>query len=120
MEDLVLEKLPPYDPKNVEQRVESAILKFRRSRSSLDGKYDAIRDLFAVLEFLRDQIKEVKLSHAESALFNIANNYSIRHHKDGQKQDYDKAIFYSWIFYYYLASIHAWVKLIKKDESQSP
>jgi len=120
LEDLVLANLPPYDPENVEQRVESAILKFRRSRSSLDGKYDAIRDLFAVLEFLRDQIKEVKLSHAESALFNIANNYSIRHHKDGQKQDYDKAIWYNWMFYYSLATIHACLKLIKKDESQSP
>ena len=65
LEELVLAELPPYDRENVEQRVESAILKFRRSRSSLEGKRDAIRDLFAVLEFLRDQIKEVKLSHAE-------------------------------------------------------
>ncbi|MEG3957014.1 hypothetical protein [Microcoleus sp. herbarium2] len=120
LEDLVLEKLPPYDPKNVEQRVESAILKFRRSRSSLDGKYDAIRDLFAVLEFLRAHIKTVGLNQAESDLFNIANNYSIRHHKDGQKQDYDKAIWYNWMFYYSLATIHACVRLIKKDESQSP
>jgi hypothetical protein len=72
------------------------------------------------LEFLRPQIKEVILSQAESDLFNIANNYSIRHHKDGQKQDYDKAIWYNWMFYYYLATIHACLRLIKKDESQSP
>ena len=120
LEELVLAELHPYDPKNVEQRVESAILKFRRSRSSLEGKYDAIRDLFAVLEFLRDQIKEVKLSHAESALFNIANNYSIRHHNDNQKQDYDKAIWYNWMFYYSVATIHACLKLIKKAKNQSP
>lgn len=120
LEELVLAELPPYDPKNVEQRVESAILKFRRSRSSLDGKYDAIRDLFAVLEFLRAHLKKVGLNQAESDLFNIANNYSIRHHKDGQKQDYDKAIWYNWMFYYSLATIHACLKLIKKDESQSP
>jgi hypothetical protein len=119
-EELVLENWPPYDPKNVEQRVESAILKFRRSRSSLDGKYDAIRDLFAVLEFLRAHLKKVGLNQAESDLFNIANNYSIRHHKDGQMQDYDKAIWYNWMFYYSLATIHACVRLIKKDESQSP
>ena len=120
LEDLVLEKLPPYDPKNVEQRVESAILKFRRSRSSLDGKYDAIRDLFAVLEFLREHIKKVGLNQAESDLFQIANKYSIRHHNDKQMQDYDKAIWYNWMFYYSLATIHACLKLIKKDESQSP
>ncbi|MEG4408782.1 hypothetical protein [Microcoleus sp. MON2_D5] len=119
-EELVLENLPPYDPENVEQRVESASLKFRRSRSSLDEKYDAIRDLFAVLEFLRDQIKEVKLNHAERALFEIANTYGIRHHNEKQMQDYDKAIWYNWMFYYSLATIHACLKLIKKAKNQSP
>jgi hypothetical protein len=119
LEELVLEELPPYDRENVEQRVESAIHKFRRSRSSLDGKHDAVRDLADVLEFLRPKIKKVLLNEDESDLFHIANKFGIRHHKDDQKQDYDKAIFYSWIFYYYLASIHACVRLIKKDESQS-
>ena len=120
LEELVLEELPPYDRENVEQRVQSAILKFRRSRSSLDGKRDAVRDLADVLEFLKPQIKGVVLKKDESNLFQIANQFGIRHHKDAQQQDYDKAIFYSWIFYYYLASIHAWVKLIKKAKSQSP
>lgn len=119
-EELVLENLPPYDPENVEQRVESASLKFRRSRSSLDEKYDAIRDLFAVLEFLRNQIKEVKLNHAERALFEIANTYGIRHHNEKQMQDYDKAIWYNWMFYYSLATIYACLKLIKKAKNQSP
>jgi len=120
LEELVLEEMPPYDRENVEQRVESAILKFRRSRSSLDEKFDAVRNLFDVLEWLRDQIKEVKLNQAESDLFQIANKYSIRHHNDKQMQDYDKAIWYNWMFYYSLATIHACLKLIKKDESQSP
>jgi hypothetical protein len=120
LEDLVLANLPPHDAENVEQRVESAILKFRRSRSSLDGKHDAIRDLVDVLEWLRPKIKEVISSKDEDDLFNLANNFGIRHHKDNQKQDYDKAIWYNWMFYYYLATIHACLKLIKKDESQSP
>jgi len=120
LEDLVLANLPLHEPENVEQRVESAILKFRRSRSSLDGKHDAIRDLVDVLEWLRPKIKEVISSKDEDDLFNLANNYSIRHHKDTQKQDYDKAIWYNWMFYYYLATIHACVRLIKKPESESP
>ncbi|MEG4588167.1 hypothetical protein QUA54_23540 [Microcoleus sp. MOSTC5] len=128
LEELVIEKLPPHAPENVEQRVESAILKFRRSRSSLDGKRDAIRDLADVLEFLRDQNKELKLNATEGALFNmakdnlfiIANKYGIRHHNKNQHQDYDKAIWYNWMFYDSLATIHAWVRLIKKAESQSP
>lgn len=128
LEDLVLANLPLHEPENVEQRVESAILKFRRSRSSLDEKRDAVRDLADVLEFLKPQIKEVKLNEADRALFNIAkddlfkiaNNYGIRHHNKKQQQDYDKAIWYNWMFYYSLATIHAWVRLIKKEESQSP
>jgi CRISPR/Cas system CSM-associated protein Csm5 (group 7 of RAMP superfamily) len=56
----------------------------------------------------------------ESDLFKIANEFGIRHPKKNQKQDYDKAIWYNWMFYYYLATIHACLKLIKKDESQSP
>jgi hypothetical protein len=119
LEDLVLANLPPHDAENVEQRVESAILKFRRSRSSLDGKRDAIRDLADVLEFLRPQIKAL-ISSDESDLFHIANKFGIRHHNDEQKQDYDKAIWYNWMFYYYLATIHACLKLIKKAENQSP
>ena len=121
LEELVLAELPPYDPENVEQRVESAILKFRRSRSSLDGKRDAVRDLCDVLEFLRHpHIKALISSDDENDLFNLANNYGLRHHHNTQKQDYDKAIWYNWMFYYSLATIHACLKLIKKDESQSP
>src|SRR4028119_222953 len=92
LEDLVLENLPPYDLENVEQRVESAILKFRRFRSSIDEKHDAILGLAAVLEWLKEQIdKEVKLNDTERGLynqgtnlFNIVNNYGIRHHKKNQ------------------------------------
>ena len=120
LEDLVLANLPPHDAENIEQRVESAILKFRRFRSSLDEKRDAVRDLADVLEFLRPQIKAVISKKDESDLFNIANNFGIRHHNEEQKQDYDKAIWYNWMFYCYLATIHACVRLIKKDESQSP
>lgn len=120
LEDLVLAKLPPHAPENVEQPVQNAILKFRRSRSSLDGRRDAVLELAGVLEFLKLQIKGVVLKKDESDLFNIANNFGLRHHNHEQQKDYDKAIFYSWIFYYYLASIHAWVKLIKKAKSQSP
>lgn len=126
LENLFVENLPIYEPDNVEQRVESAIKKFRNYRSSLDEKRDAIRDLADVLEFLRPKMKKVIFKPDEKYLYNlteetynIANNYGIRHHNNKQKQDYDKDIWYNWIFYYYLVTIHAFVRLIKKAESQS-
>jgi hypothetical protein len=109
-------ELPQYDPKNVERRVNEAILKFRRHKSTYDERRDAIRDLADVLEFLRPKLKEVLHSKDESDLFNIVNNFGIRHHNERQKTDYDEAIWYSWMFYYYLATIQAAVRLIHKAD----
>lgn len=106
--------LPSFDPDNVEARVQSAVIKFRRRTSSLEDRKDALRDLADVLEFLRPQIKAALLSDDERDLFNIANNFGIRHHNDKQKTNYDKPVWYSWMFYYYLATIHASIRLIQK------
>lgn len=115
---LIQANIPHYDPANIEQRVNSAILKFRRYRSSQEDRRDEIRDLADVLEFLRPKLKEILVSKNESDLFNIANNFGIRHHNDQQKTEYDKAIWYSWMFYYYLSTIHASLRLFEKYEQQ--
>jgi hypothetical protein len=114
LDDLVKEDLAEYDPENIENRINGAISKFRRHRSSQDERRDAIRDLADVLEFLRPRIKEVLNSKDENDLFSIANSFGIRHHNEKQKTDYDRSIWYNWMFYYYLATIHAILKLIKK------
>lgn len=114
LENLLQANLPVYDPENVEMRVNNAILKFRRHRSSIEDRRDAVRDLADVLEFLRPKLKSVITKSDENDLFNIANNFGIRHHNDTQKTDYDKAIWYSWFFYHYLSTIHAVQRLIGK------
>jgi hypothetical protein len=52
-----------------------------------------------------------------SDLFNIVNNFEIRHHNPDQKTQYDKGIWYAWMFHFYLASYHATVRLILKARS---
>jgi hypothetical protein len=116
LEPLFEAEVPSNDPDNITTRVEAAKLKFRRSRSSIEDRGDAIRDLAAVLEFLRPELKKVLTTQDESDLFNIANNFSIRHHNDKQKAQYDKPIWYSWLFYYYLATIHAALRLIARKK----
>lgn len=103
------------DPENIDRRVAAAVRKFRH-RSSLTDRRDAIRDLADILEYLRPQVREVLTKKDESDLFNLANNFGIRHHNDQQQTQYDKPIWYSWMFYYYLATIHAVVRLIEKDQ----
>jgi hypothetical protein len=107
--------LPLRDPENIDAKVHAAIHKFRRARSTVDERRDAIRDLADVLEFLRPQLKQALDSEDERDLFNIANNFGIRHHNQKQKTKYDQNIWYSWLFYYYLSTIHASLRLIEKD-----
>ena len=106
--------IPSSDSENITKKIDLAVLKFRRHKSTLDDRRDALRELADVLEYLKPDIKKVLASKDESDLFNIANNFGIRHHNVKQKVDYDKAIWYSWIFYYYLATIHAALRLIAK------
>lgn len=104
----------PTNDKNISARVEAAISKFRRYRSTLAERRDAIRDLADVLEYLRPQIKNVLTKADEADLFNLANNFGVRHHNQRQKMDYDHAVWLSWMFYFYLATIHACLHMLKR------
>ena len=111
--------LPVYDPENAEMRVEAAKGKFRRHRSSIEDRKDAIRDLAAILEFLREKANKYLLTKKDDGdLLNIANNFAIRHHTYEQKSDYNRGIWYSWMFYFYLATIQAIVRVISEMESK--
>jgi len=116
---LIEAPVPEIDPENIEARIDAARLKFRRHRASLDDRRDAIRDLADVLEYLRPKLKGVLTNKDEKDLFNLANNFGIRHHNEAQKVQYDKPIWYSWLFYYYLSTNHAVVRLIAKASQQT-
>lgn len=108
--------VPATDKENITKKIDAAVLKFRRHKSTIDDRRDAIRELADVLEFLRPQMKNILDKTDENDLFNIANNFGIRHHNQTQKTNYDKPIWYSWIFYYYLATLHAVMRLINKKK----
>ena len=105
----------PTDDEN-KKRVEAAIHKFRGRNSSIDDRRHAVKDLADVLEFLRPKVKSILTKKDERDLFELANRFGIRHHNERQKTQYDPAIWLSWVFYYYLASIHALTRLLKKRE----
>jgi hypothetical protein len=106
--------IPTNEKENVSNKINAAILKFRRHKSTLDDRREAIRELADVLEFIRPAIKEHLNKKDENDIFNIANNFGIRHHNKDQQTEYDKAIWYSWIFYYYLATLHAVLRMTNK------
>ena len=117
LEGLFEAPIPTPDPENVEQRIEAARLKWRRHSATWDDRREAVRELADVLEFLRPKLKQVLRTEDEKDLFNIANNFGIRHHNQRQKTDYDKPIWLSWIFYFYLTTLHAALRLIEKADN---
>jgi len=120
LDQLLRAELPPIDQENVNARVEAAVRKFRNRGSSIEDRGDAVRDLAATLEYLRPQAKAVLTRKDESDLFELANQFGIRHHDQRQKTDYDRNIWLSWAFYYYLATIHATVRLIERETGKTP
>ena len=118
MEPLLEAGIPVKDT-NVTGRVASAVRKFRRYKSTPDDRRDAVRDLADVLEYLRPQLKAILDTSDEKDLFNIANNFSIRHHNEKQKTNYDARIWLNWVFYFYLATIHAALRMLAREQPSS-
>lgn len=105
----------PSKDQNVLSRVTAATLRYRRHGSTLDDRRQAVRDLADVLEYLRPQVKTLLTSADEKDLFNIANNFGVRHHNDKQRTAYDAGIWFSWMFYFFLSTIHVVLRKIEHE-----
>ena len=105
----------PSKDQNVLSRIAAAALRYRRHGSTVDDRRQAVRDLADVLEYLRPQVKSLLTSADEKDLFNIANNFGVRHHNDKQRTAYDAGIWLSWMFYFYLATIHVVLRKIEHE-----
>jgi len=95
-------------------KIADAVRRFRSGRSSRKDRQEAVEELVKVLEFFRPQIKQHMFRKDEDRLFEIANEFSLRHHNQRQKSDYDPA-WLSWMFYLYLATIHLVLRLIERE-----
>ena len=112
-----MQSFPTKDP-DIAQRVAGAIALYRnRGRTEEDLRL-AVRELFDVLEKLRPEVKAEMLRGDESDLFNIANNFTIRHLNEKQKRNYDSAIWHSWMFYVNLSTVHVITRLIARKGRQ--
>ncbi len=119
LQQILETEIEPFDEINVDRKVRDAIQKWRNRNLNMNERRQAIRELADVFEWLRKSEKLGKVLNRkdEAALFDIANNFAIRHHDPNQKRDYDEAIWYSWIFHFYLATYHAVIRLLKRGAS---
>jgi hypothetical protein len=120
LEQILDAEIVPYDEINVDSKVRNAIVKWRNRHLSLEEKKAAIRELADVFEWLKKtkQLAKILDRKDESALFELANNFAVRHHDPNQKSNYDQTIWYSWMFHFFLASYHAAIRLLIKHEKE--
>ena len=114
LEQIINEKLPKIEGKLgdiVEQKVQEAVKIFRR-QGNINEKQGAIKQLADVLEHFKKDYDVKITSKDESDLFQLANQFAIRHFDLKQKSDYPPELYYSWIFQVFLATFHLWARLI--------
>lgn len=87
-----------------QERLQHAIAVFRGRHADRNAKRDAVRALGDVLELRRTRVRKVLGRKDEDALFDILNNFDIRHLNRTTQADYDEA-FLDWIFWTLLASL---------------
>jgi hypothetical protein len=95
-------------------RVRHALALFRGRTATEHDKRSAVVALALVLEERRHILKDNLVKKDEGALFDIANNFAIRHQRDDQKPDYDP-IFLDWVFWWYLATIELTDRVLSRD-----
>ena len=92
-----------------------AVMQFRDRNADRLQKRSACILLAHELEQVRARVKERLLTKDEGMLFQIANQFAIRHQKADQHSDYDDA-YLDWVFWTYLATIELMHTLAGRTE----
>ena len=92
-----------------------AIEQYRRRGATPHDKRSALKHLADVLEPLRRELDQLVLPADESALFQIANKFWLRHNDRTQQRDYDTDIWLDWMFYVYVATARALLAVIDRE-----
>ena len=117
IQPLVDEPIPASVEPALRDPVEAAIDRFYRRGATDVDRRDALRHLSDFLEHQRSTIKTEMANRDENALFQIANEFAIRHHGRTQQGDYDKGIWQEWIFHIYLATARALIRIQQRDQT---
>lgn len=110
--DLTVRMTQRTDPATAD-RVRQAIAFYRARGATRDDRRTAVRELADVLEHRRALLKDHLVKRDEADLFQIANQFAIRHYNVHQQQDYDDA-FLDWLFWWYLATVELTDQLLAR------
>lgn len=96
------------------KKIKDAKNLFLSHKSDDVKKWAAITLLGGVLEKRQKTGKLNLYKKDENELFEVLNRFNIRHNRPDQISDYDKEVFYPWIFYNLLSALDASLKIQKK------
>lgn len=96
-----------------------AVRHYRERGATVAQKRAAITTLANVLEVRRNEIRQKVSKQDETTLFDIANNYGLRHRKGGQRTDYGDE-FLDWIFWSYVSMFDLLRTLDARTPSGAP
>lgn len=95
----------PWNDKDEKGKIQSAIRAYRRRDATVHDRRKAVASLADILEHYREEFKQVRFTRGdEGDLFQIFNNFAIRHGKKTEKGDYGDE-YLDWIFWTTLAAI---------------
>lgn len=100
---------------SIRESVAHAARQFRHRGATSHDRRAAVVVLCGVLERLRPAMKDLISSKDESDLFNIANNFQLRHASVTQKSDYDP-LWLNWMLYHCLSMIHL---ILRKQDAEN-
>lgn len=124
--ELVSEMLKPIvdeiavygNEKEVDLRIRRAIRHFLKYGSDELTKKGALLEIGGALERFRDELAK-KLGPEENNIFHLLNKFDLRHNKLLKETGYDTKIYYPWIFYTFLSTFDAFVKLRNREAEQN-
>lgn len=94
-----------------------AIALFRSRTATRENKRSAVATLARILEQHRATLKKALFSRDERSLFQIANEFDIRHSNARQMSNYDDA-FLSWVFWWYLGTVELFNSLAAREAAE--
>lgn len=98
-----------------------ALRKFYREGSAATEKKEAIQAVHAINEKYTDKIVQNMLRDDERDLFRMANDFSIRNVGVGQKRNYDKELWYDWMFAVQLAAATTIIRILgQQKQNEKP
>jgi len=123
LKELLQSEVPNSVGDEVLEQLRTAIRMYYRFDSNLDQKRNAIETLAHILEPIRYKLKDllnseyfINKDNHDKLIFDILNNFQIRHNREKQYTEYSKPIWYDWMMQYYSSVIITYYRLIQEHQ----